>query len=285
MLIEVLISLGTLSGPYNAGQVYDVADTLGTEWVAKGFARATTKPTTDHQALLDRLDGGAGRPCLFAPSFGEFGHRIMTAIRIVHWHKASRKVVCCKPGEEVLYPSAHEFVTDWTDPTNDAERGGTGPALSWPEIEARYPGYTLVQTGNLTRHPGDALHPCRRAHSLPPEAPRPQGGRVHRGPCPRLLPRKELSGMATGRRRHHRGRVHVRRDRPPAHHVRPCRPDLPSRRLPRHRRRNRVIGQLSSIRRDGHRHVAPCRHDRDQVTGVPPGMETEPRPARPHGGA
>jgi hypothetical protein len=71
-------------------------------------------------------------------------------MRLVHWHRASRKVVCCRPGEQVLYPAAHELFTGWTDPTDDAKRCGTGPALRWPEIEARYPGHHLVQTGDLT---------------------------------------------------------------------------------------------------------------------------------------
>ncbi len=100
--------------------------------------------------FISRLDAGSGRPCLFLPNAGEFGVRILTELRMVHWHRASRKVVCCRKGEEVLYPSADEFVTDWDDPLDDLHRGGTGPALHWPKIEARYPGFCSIQTAGIT---------------------------------------------------------------------------------------------------------------------------------------
>ncbi len=104
----------------------------------------------EERAFIWRLDDGAGRPCLFLPNAGEFGMRILTQVRMIHWHRASRKVVCCRPGEEVLFPSADEFVRDWDDPLEDARRGGSGPTSRWPKIEARYPDYNLVQTGGLT---------------------------------------------------------------------------------------------------------------------------------------
>ncbi len=101
--------------------------------------------------LLDRLDEGAGHPCLFLPFCGEFGHLIMTHTRMVHFHKASRKVVCCRPGEEVLFPSADEFVTDWRDPLDDKHRIATlrNLKLNWPEIIARYPDHARPTVGRL----------------------------------------------------------------------------------------------------------------------------------------
>lgn len=101
--------------------------------------------------LLSRLDEGAGHPCLFLPFVGEFGHLIMSHMRMVHFHKASRKVVCCRPGEEVLFPSADEFVTDWRDPIDDKDRIATirHIQVNWPLLIARYPDYARPPIGRL----------------------------------------------------------------------------------------------------------------------------------------
>jgi hypothetical protein len=163
MYVEMTTCLSTAAGPYHGGEVYDVPDTEGRSWIARGAARYSTTPPRHVREFFGRLDQGAGAPCLFLPHVGEFGHRIMTGIRLVHWHKASRKVVCCRPGEEVLYPSATEYVTDWKDPIEDAKRCGTGQPLDWPEIQARYPGHTCIDTGNLDRQQELlCIHPDQR---------------------------------------------------------------------------------------------------------------------------
>jgi hypothetical protein len=151
MYIEITIPcLSTEQGPYRGGEIYELPDADALRWINQGIAKPSAQPPHHVIEFYGRLDMGAGKPTLFLPSVAEFGHRILTGYRIVHWHKASRKVVCCRPGEEVLYPSADQFELNWTDPVDDAKRGGTGPALRWPEIEARYPGYTCIQTGNLS---------------------------------------------------------------------------------------------------------------------------------------
>jgi hypothetical protein len=102
--------------------------------------------------MLAKLDDGAGRKCLFLPFIGEFGHLIMTHIRQVHFHRAGRKIVCCRPGEEVLFPSADAFDTDWHDPIDDSVRCGTANdhLPVWNYIERRYPYHRRIVAGRLT---------------------------------------------------------------------------------------------------------------------------------------
>jgi hypothetical protein len=104
-----------------------------------------------HELLLDRLTHGKDKPCLFLPFVGEFGHEIMSHIRLVHFHHAKEKVVCCRPGHEVLYPSATSFVTDWEDPIPDFRKVGTlrNRVLRWPELRVRYPDHYAVKAGML----------------------------------------------------------------------------------------------------------------------------------------
>jgi hypothetical protein len=151
VFIEAAENFSAVAGSYARGHVYDVADLDGREWCRKGLARETVQNPPHVASLLARLDDGAGRPCLFLPFVGEFGHEIMSHVRLVHFHKASRKVVCCRPGAEVLYPSADEYVTDWMDPISDRHRVATiRYTLSiWEEIEAKYPGFKPIPAGNL----------------------------------------------------------------------------------------------------------------------------------------
>jgi hypothetical protein len=107
--------------------------------------------------LLARLDDGAGRPCLFEPPVGtEFGHEVITCVRMIHFHRGSEKIVCCRPGHEVLYPLASACITDWTDLIPDAIRTGTSRRISmemvpqWPAIRARYPQHHIVSCRGLT---------------------------------------------------------------------------------------------------------------------------------------
>lgn len=150
MWIEMMDSVATAMEAFRGGEIYDQADVTARAWIARGLARPSVVPPPHVVEFFGRLERGAGGPVLFVPSVAEFGHRVLTGMRLIHWHKASRKVVCCRRGEEVLYPNADEYFADWTDPVDDAVRGGTGAALEWPEIEARYPGHVVVQTGNLT---------------------------------------------------------------------------------------------------------------------------------------
>ena len=121
-----------------------------------GFAalrRLVAPHVPEPASIYDRLAQGRGRPCLFLPFLGEFGHLMLTHVRLVHFSRASRKVVCCRPGEQVLFPSADAFVTDWADPVDDAQRMATmrSTAAMWPGLVARHPGHEPVDAGGLYR--------------------------------------------------------------------------------------------------------------------------------------
>ena len=152
---------------YRRGEIYEVPATLAREWIDKGIASISLTPPPHIARLLDRLDHGAGRPCLFLPFVGEFGHLIMSHVRIVHFHRASWKVVCCRPGEECLFPSADELVTDWVDPTRDEDRVATMRpyTFDWSLIAARFPDHLAIESGRL--EPEQEIHPIEPAAAIP----------------------------------------------------------------------------------------------------------------------
>lgn len=51
-----------------------------------------------------------GGTVVFLPCLGEFGYFIVKWIRYVHFFEAGRKVVCCREGHQVFFPSADEFI-------------------------------------------------------------------------------------------------------------------------------------------------------------------------------
>jgi len=136
-------TLGTVDGAFVDRTIYNVDDARGREWVRKGLAAETADPPAYVADLFDRLKAGADRPCLFLPFVGEFGHEVMSHLRIVHFHESPVKVVCCRPGNQVLYPSASAFVTDWQDPIPDAARVATmrSSRIDWSHILQRFPGH------------------------------------------------------------------------------------------------------------------------------------------------
>lgn len=50
---------------------------------------------------------------VYLPWRGEFGTMIMHHVRFVHGDTADRKVVCCRKGDEALFPSATSFFYGW----------------------------------------------------------------------------------------------------------------------------------------------------------------------------
>ena len=64
------------------------------------------------------------QPVLVLPFYGEFGHFIYSFIRQVQMINAPNKIVCCKPGDEYYFPSAHGFFYDWSDPFSDDQKCG-----------------------------------------------------------------------------------------------------------------------------------------------------------------
>ena len=69
------------------------------------------------------------------PHYGEYGHFLMTHVRVVHQVKARVKVVCCRPGEELLFPSASDFYYEWNSIFVDKERRGL--RNEWPVRQMR----------------------------------------------------------------------------------------------------------------------------------------------------
>jgi hypothetical protein len=177
MFIEMLDTVGAPALCYERGESYEVSDAHGASWIRSGVAKRTTQPPRIIADLLARLDIAAGRRALFLPFVGEFGHLILTHIRLVHFSRAAHKIVCCRPGEQVLYPSAAEFVTDWTDPVPDDQRIATNrsQAFDWHELEQRFPDAVAVTAGNLS--PSQELH-CINAGQPIPFRPRRRGLRA-----------------------------------------------------------------------------------------------------------
>jgi hypothetical protein len=108
------------------------------------------------KAVMDaKLELGVGGKAVFLPFQGEAGWWLMHAIRLVHFSQAIHKTVCCKRGQECLFPSADAFDYDWADVVPDELRAGTNrrhsvSAIQWPEIVARYPDSVPVGTGEIS---------------------------------------------------------------------------------------------------------------------------------------
>jgi hypothetical protein len=113
-----------------------------------------------------RLAMGAGETALFLPFLGEIGWLVMWFMRLVHFSEASRKIVCCRRGQECLFPAADEFFYDWVDPVDDATRSGSDRnRRDWPHILGRFPGAVPVASGNLQFD--EELVPVRPGFRIP----------------------------------------------------------------------------------------------------------------------
>lgn len=92
------------------------------------------------------------------PFYGEYGWFLNSYIRLVHYYISSKKVVCCRRGEEAYFPSATEFYYEWKDIFEDSEKCGF--RNTWPigplfeetseekilatKLTARYPEHELL---------------------------------------------------------------------------------------------------------------------------------------------
>jgi hypothetical protein len=152
MFVKMISNQSVAGDVYRRGVIYDLVDVIGASWIRAGVAVRSLTPPPFIEQMMAKLDDGASKPCLFLPFVGEFGHEIMTHIRLVHFHRASEKVVCCRAGSEVLYPSAIEHVTDWRDPVPDKLRIATmrHNSYDWSAIQHLYPGHHVVKAGGLT---------------------------------------------------------------------------------------------------------------------------------------
>ena len=105
----------------------------------------------DEQVMASKLEQAKGGRAVFLPFLGEVGWVVMHQMRLVHFNQAAYKIVCCKPGQECLFPSANQFHTDWIDPVDDGIRAGTfRQQVEWPAITSRFPDATPIHTGGLS---------------------------------------------------------------------------------------------------------------------------------------
>lgn len=154
MYVKMTRTIVTPAEIFSAGVVYDVGPGQGGRWIEGGKAKPTDDQPAAVQTLSARIHAASGRPALFLPPAGmEFGHEVMTHVRIVHFNKAAFKVVCCRPGNEVLYPTANMFFTEWSDPVPDEYRVGTARSagIDWGHIVLKFPTCIPVEAGGLTK--------------------------------------------------------------------------------------------------------------------------------------
>jgi len=93
LFIRMNESLACTEQTYHAGQIYEVSDPIAALWELSGLAEITTTAPPHVTNFLKRLDYAADRPILFLPDAGvEFGHRIMTGIRLAYFHRSKDKI-------------------------------------------------------------------------------------------------------------------------------------------------------------------------------------------------
>jgi len=105
--------------------------------------------------VLEQIKRGSEKPTVFMPFMGEFGFFINTYIRFIHYFKCPKKIVCCRPGEEIFFPSADEFMYDWNDFQQDKDRIGANiPAgnkqyrFLKTTLQQQYPNHEIVEVGH-----------------------------------------------------------------------------------------------------------------------------------------
>lgn len=181
MFVEIKENLATESGPYAAGHTYELPDETAQSFIRANHAMPAAGPeikckniraamrqliaNAAHQqsiAMMEknlarltanvkaRVDNASGEKVLFEPFIGEVGWLVMWHLRLVHFSAAKHKIVCCRPGQQCLYPSASELCYDWKDPIPDSHRVGTDRIdRDWPDLAARFPDAKPVPTGGL----------------------------------------------------------------------------------------------------------------------------------------
>lgn len=104
----------------------------------------------DRHAVHDLLKIGSGSKAVFLPFIGEVGWLIMHYMRLVHFSQAKYKIVCCRPGQEVLFPTADEFCTGWHYNAPDTSVTGTGNPMRWEFAAKAFPDAAPVPSGSLS---------------------------------------------------------------------------------------------------------------------------------------
>lgn len=75
-------------------------------------------------SVLQTIFDESKKPTIFLPNYGEFGSTVHKLIRIVYFYNSPKKIVCCKKGEESLFPLANKFFYDWNDCVDDIHKWG-----------------------------------------------------------------------------------------------------------------------------------------------------------------
>jgi len=153
MYVQFLENIATADACFVAGEVYEMWDAKAAQMIRGGVAIQTDRPPDYAAELYELLEESKGEKVIFLPPAGwEFGHIVMSFVRIVHFHKAAEKVVCIRPGWEPLFPTADSFEYDWEDPFPDAKVIGTNreTPLEWPELIGKYPDHIPIELSGMT---------------------------------------------------------------------------------------------------------------------------------------
>lgn len=96
------------------------------------------KSNINNVDLIEGIFPKSSKPLVFLPFYGEYGLYILWYLRFVHYAKAPLKIVCCRRGDEILFPSATSFFYEWQDPFLDSAKCGLRDVYSFGEPSARF---------------------------------------------------------------------------------------------------------------------------------------------------
>lgn len=74
--------------------------------------------------MLSEIYKKRTKPIVLLPNYGEFGCVPVYLMKMFEHIKAPEKIVCCKKGEEVYYPSATGYFYDWKDFVDEPYKWG-----------------------------------------------------------------------------------------------------------------------------------------------------------------
>jgi hypothetical protein len=143
-------NVATPTEAYLAGEIYELMDAIAASFIRGKVATRSEMPPTWYTDFVSRLDQ-QGKKILIKPFLGEFGHEILYSVRRSYLTKCRHQIICCRKGNEVLYPKADVHFTEWIDPIPDSQRIGVDRAVRpWPDICQRFPDHIPLEAGNLT---------------------------------------------------------------------------------------------------------------------------------------
>lgn len=94
------------------------------------------------------------RKVVFMPHVSEFGWFILYYIRRVHRTQSDVKIVCCRKGQEIYFPTATDFYYDHfdTNPVIEKDRSGSGGRFTgmpqwmslWFKLQQKFPNHEII---------------------------------------------------------------------------------------------------------------------------------------------